>query len=110
MRRIAREVGTPDGPVICGLARATPNDIDKAWEAVRDAAKPRIHTFLATSDIHMQHKLRMTREQVVARTREMVAYARQYCEDVEFSPEDAGRSDPDFLVEVLTVQLRRAPR
>jgi len=105
VRRIAREVGTPDGPVICGLARATPNDIDKAWEAVRDAAKPRIHTFLATSDIHMQHKLRMTREQVVARTREMVAYARQYCEDVEFSPEDAGRSDPDFLVEVLTVAI-----
>ena len=105
VRRVAREVGTPDGPVICGLARATPGDIDKAWEAVRDAAKPRIHTFLATSDIHMQHKLRMTREQVVARTREMVAYARQYCEDVEFSPEDAGRSDPDFLIEVLAAAI-----
>jgi len=105
VRRIAREVGTPDGPVICGLARATPNDIDKAWEAVRDAAKPRIHTFLATSDIHMQHKLRMTREQVVDRTREMVAYAKSYCDDIEFSPEDAGRSDPDFLIQVLTVAI-----
>ncbi len=105
VRRVANEVGTPDGPVICGLARATPGDIDKAWEAVRDAAKPRIHTFLATSDIHMQHKLRMTREQVVARTREMVAYARHYCDDVEFSPEDAGRSDPAFLVEVLAAAI-----
>ncbi len=76
VRRVAVEVGTPDGPVICGLARTTENDISKAWEAMREAAKPRIHTFLATSDIHMQHKLRMTREQVVARTREMVSYAR----------------------------------
>jgi 2-isopropylmalate synthase len=105
VRRVAREVGTPDGPVICGLARTTQNDIDKAWEAIRDAAKPRIHTFLATSDIHMQYKLRMTREQVVARTREMVSYARSLCEDVEFSPEDACRSDPDFLVEVLAVAI-----
>jgi 2-isopropylmalate synthase len=105
VRRIAREVGTADGPIICGLARATRNDIDKAWEAVQDAAKPRIHTFLATSDIHMEYKLRMTREQVVERTREMVAYARQYCEDVEFSPEDGCRSDPDFLVEVLGVAI-----
>lgn len=105
VRRIAHEVGTEDGPIVCGLARATPSDIDKAWEAVKDAAKPRIHTFLATSEIHMQHKLRMTREQVVARTREMVAYAREKCADVEFSPEDACRSDPDFLVEVLTVAI-----
>jgi len=105
VRRIAAEVGTPDGPVICGLARATPGDIDKAWEAVRPAAKPRIHTFLATSDIHMQYKLRMTRQQVVERTREMVAYARAYCEDIEFSPEDACRSDPDFLIEVLGIAI-----
>ncbi|GIV81391.1 MAG: hypothetical protein KatS3mg051_0745 [Anaerolineae bacterium] len=106
VRRVAREVGTPDGPIICGLARATQSDIDKAWEAVREAAKPRIHTFLATSDIHMQYKLRMTREQVVQRVREMVAYARSLCPDVEFSPEDACRSDPDFLVEVLSVGRR----
>lgn len=105
VRRVAREVGTPDGPVICGLARATTSDIDKAWEAIRDAAKPRIHTFLATSDIHMQYKLRMTREEVVARTREMVSYARSLCADIEFSPEDACRSDPDFLVEVLSVAV-----
>lgn len=105
VQRIAQEVGTPDGPVITGLARATKPDIDKAWEAVQYAAKPRIHTFLATSDIHMQHKLRMTREQVVEKTREMVAYAKSYCTDVEFSPEDAGRSDPDFLIKVLAVAI-----
>jgi 2-isopropylmalate synthase len=105
VRRIAVEVGNPtDGtrpPVICGLARTTRGDIDKAWEAVRPAARPRIHTFLATSEIHMQHKLRMSREQVVERVREMVAYARSLCPDVEFSPEDAGRSDPEFLYYVL---------
>jgi len=105
VQRIAQEVGTPDGPVIAGLARAAQNDIDKAWEAVRPAAKPRIHTFLATSDIHMERKLRMTRSQVVARAREMVAYARSLCDDVEFSPEDAGRSDPDFLIEVLATVI-----
>ena len=105
VRRISREVGTADGPVICGLARTTHNDIDKAWEAVQDAAKPRIHTFLATSDIHMQYKLRMTREQVVDKTREMVAYAKAYCDDIEFSPEDGCRSDPEFLVEVLGVAI-----
>jgi 2-isopropylmalate synthase len=105
VRRIAVEVGNPaDGtrpPVICGLARATRGDIDKAWEAVQPAAHPRIHTFLATSEIHMQHKLRMSRTQVVQRVREMVAYARSLCPDVEFSPEDAGRSDPEFLYHVL---------
>ncbi|HEX8682829.1 MAG TPA: 2-isopropylmalate synthase [Ardenticatenaceae bacterium] len=105
VRAIAQTVGTPDGPTIAGLARANRDDIDKAWEAVRHAAKPRIHTFLATSDIHLQHKLRMTRPEVVARAREMVAYARQFCADVEFSPEDAGRSDPEFLYEVLAAAI-----
>ena len=110
VRRIAVEVGNPsDGiehvPVICGLARTTRSDIDKAWEAVSPAAKPRIHTFLATSEIHMQYKLKMTREQVVERAREMVSYARSLCEDVEFSPEDAGRSDPAFLYQVLAVAI-----
>ena len=103
--RIAADVGNPvDGShalIICGLARATRNDIDKAWDAVRLAARPRIHTFLATSDLHMQYKLKMTRQQVLERVREMVAYARSLCEDVEFSPEDAGRSDPEFLYLVL---------
>jgi 2-isopropylmalate synthase len=105
VRRIAREVGTPDGPIICGLARATQGDIEKAWEAIKDAAKPRIHTFIATSDIHLQYKLHMTREQVIERTREMVAYARSLCADVEFSPEDACRSDPEYLIEVLGVAI-----
>lgn len=102
VRRIAREV---EGPTICGLARCVKSDIDAAWEAVRDAAKPRIHVFIATSDIHMEHKLRMTREQVLQRTREMVAYAKSLCEDIEFSPEDAGRSDPEFLYRVLEIAI-----
>ena len=97
VRRIATEVGTADGPTIAGLARAHRRDIDAAWEAVQPAAKPRIHTFIATSDLHLEHKLRMSRQQVLDKAREMVAYARAYCEDVEFSPEDAGRSDPEFL-------------
>ncbi len=108
VRRIAVEVGRPavgesDArvPVITGLARANKSDIDKAWEAVKDAQKPRIHTFLATSAIHMKHKLKMDPEEVVQRVSEMVAYARSLCADVEFSPEDAGRSDPEFLYVVL---------
>ncbi len=106
VRRIAVEVGQPseeipNPPVICGLARATRGDIDKAWEAVRHAAHPRIHTFLATSDIHMKYKLNMDREQVIEKVSQMVAYAKSYCDDVEFSPEDAGRSDPEFLYVVL---------
>lgn len=105
VQRIAQEVGTLDGPIICGLARAHESDIDKAWEAVQHAAKPRIHTFLATSEIHMQYKLRMDREAVVERVANMVARARALCDDVEFSPEDAGRSDPEFLKLVLKVAI-----
>jgi 2-isopropylmalate synthase len=108
VRRIAVEVGRPASsdpdakvPTIAGLARANKSDIDKAWEAVKDAQKPRIHTFLATSPIHMKHKLKMDPEEVVQRVSEMVAYARTLCADVEFSPEDAGRSDPEFLYVVL---------
>jgi 2-isopropylmalate synthase len=108
VRRIADEVGNlPEGeeqdrvPVICGLARAIKSDIDKAWQAVKGAQHPRIHTFLATSEIHMKYKLNMDRDQVVERVSETVAYARTLCEDVEFSPEDAGRSDPEFLYLVL---------
>ncbi len=110
VRRIATEVGNPrDGarvPIIAGLARANSKDIDACWEAVRSAAHPRIHTFLATSDIHLEHKLKMTRDQVAARVGEMVAYAKHYCDDVEFSPEDAGRSDPEFLYRVLAVAIQ----
>ncbi len=111
VRRIAFEVGNPtDGderhvPIIAGLARATKHDIDKAWEAVRHAARPRIHTFLATSPIHMKYKLRMTPQEVLQRVRDMVAYAKSLCDDVEFSPEDAGRSEPEFLYEVLTAAI-----
>jgi len=105
VKRIAQEVGNPtDGsrpPVICGLARATKNDIDKAWEAVSPAAHPRLHPVLGPSEIHMQYKLKMTREQVLEKVREMVTYAHSLCEDIEFSPEDAGRSDPEFLYLVL---------
>ncbi len=111
VRRIAVEVGHLEGPrgippIICGLARATKGDIDKAWEAVGHAARPRIHTFLATSEIHMRHKLRMEPEQVVERVAQMVAYARGLCEDVEFSPEDASRSDPEFLYRVLATAIQ----
>jgi 2-isopropylmalate synthase len=108
VRRIAVEVGNPPKgdpeakvPVIAGLARANKPDIDKAWEAVQGAQNPRIHTFLATSSIHMRHKLKMDPEEVVQRVSEMVAYAKSLCADVEFSPEDAGRSDPEFLYVVL---------
>jgi 2-isopropylmalate synthase len=110
VRRIAAEVGnTTDGsrpPVICSLARASRSDIDKAWQGVCLAARPRIHTFLATSGIHMQYKLKMTPQQVLERAGEMVAYSRSLCSDVEFSPEDAGRSDPKFLYQVLAEAIR----
>jgi 2-isopropylmalate synthase len=113
VRRIAVEVGRPavggeDArvPVIVGLARANKSDIDKAWEGIREASHPRIHTFLATSPIHMKYKLKMDPEEVVQRVSEMVAYAKSKCDDVEFSPEDAGRSDPEFLYVVLSEAIK----
>jgi 2-isopropylmalate synthase len=107
VRRVALEVGGGEGaPIIAGLARANRTDIERAWEAVRPARRPRIHTFLATSDIHLQHKLKISREECVARIAEMVALARSLCEDVEFSPEDAGRSDPEFLYEALAAAIQ----
>ncbi|HRI39308.1 MAG TPA: 2-isopropylmalate synthase [Nitrospira sp.] len=98
VRRIAQEV---EGPTICSLARARPEDIDRAWEALKGAPKVRIHTFLSTSDIHLKHQFRMTREQAKQRAVEMVRRAREYVEDVEFSPMDASRSDPAYLYEVI---------
>ncbi|HEY9429209.1 MAG TPA: 2-isopropylmalate synthase [Gemmatimonadaceae bacterium] len=98
---IAAEVGTSDGPIICGLARANEADIDRCGSATLGAARRRIHVFIATSDIHLEHKLRMSRAQVLEATASMVRYARGLCEDVEFSPEDASRSDPEFLHDVL---------
>ena len=88
-------------PIIAGLARACRPDIERAWEALKDAARPRIHVFLATSDIHLQYKLRITRDQCLAQARDAVAFAKSLCDDVEFSPEDATRTDPDFLCRVL---------
>jgi 2-isopropylmalate synthase len=105
VNKIAGEVGTPDGPTICGLARATKQDIEAAGRAIAPAAKGRIHTFIATSDIHMQYKLRKSREEVLAIAPEMVAYAKTFTNDVEFSPEDAGRSDPEFLYQVLETAI-----
>ncbi len=113
VRRISEEVGNPprgetDGkiPTITALARATKGDIDKAWEAICGAQKPRIHLFLATSEIHMKYKLNMDRDQVLERTMQMVKYAKTKCKDVEFSPEDAGRSDPQFLYKVLEQAIK----
>ncbi|WP_416669375.1 2-isopropylmalate synthase [Egbenema bharatensis] len=101
VQKIAQQVGTPDGPTICGLARATRQDIEAAAKALKPAAKPRIHTFIATSDIHLAYKLKKTRPEVLAIAEEMVAYAKSFVDDVEFSPEDAGRSEPEFLYQVL---------
>ena len=86
---------------IAGLARAAKPDIDACAEALKDAANPRIHTFLATSDIHMKHKLKMSKEDVLARAAEMVKYARNFCPDVQFSAEDATRSDWEFLSTII---------
>jgi 2-isopropylmalate synthase len=106
VRRIAREVGNFDEPpIIAGLARCWREDIDKAWEAVREAKRPRIHTFLATSDLHMERKLQMTRAQVLSQIEHMVGHARSLCQDIEFSPEDGTRSDVEFLVEVCQVAI-----
>jgi 2-isopropylmalate synthase len=88
-------------PIVAGLARACRPDIERAWEALKDAARPRIHVFLATSDIHLQYKLRITRDQCLAQAREAVRFAKSLCDDVEFSPEDATRTDTDFLCKVL---------
>ena len=102
VQSIAREV---EGPVICGLARTSAQDIDAAWNAVKDSERPRIHTFIATSDIHIEKKLKTTREDVKGQARAAVAHARQYTDDVEFSPEDGSRSDVEFMAEVIQIAL-----
>lgn len=108
VRRIAEEVGPlMDGRksnqpmIIAGLARASKVDIQRAYDAVKVAPRHRIHTFLATSDIHLKHKLKIDREECIEQVIEAVTFASSLCRDIEFSPEDAGRSDPDFLVQVL---------
>jgi len=102
VQAIAREV---HGPVIAGLARIHPGDIDAAWNAVRDAERPRIHTFVSTSDIHIEHQMRATREDVIGLTRAGVAHAKRYVEDVEFSPMDATRADVAFTAEVCQIAI-----
>ncbi len=95
---------------VCGLARALEADINRAGEALKGAAAPRIHTFIATSPIHMERKLRMTPEQVLEQAVKAVQWARRWTDDVEFSPEDAGRSDPDFLCRVLEAVIAAGAR
>src|SRR5574341_847360 len=94
VQAVAREV---KGPIITGLARAIRKDIDTLWEAVRVAKRPRIHTFLGTSDIHIQKKFRSDREKVMTWCVDAVKYAKSLCPDVEFSTEDASRTDCEFL-------------
>jgi len=98
------------GPEICGLARCVKGDIDAAWKAVKGAKKPRIHVFLATSDIHMKMKLKMPREQVLERIREMVSYAHKLCGNIEFSPEDAVRSEFSFLAQAVQTAIESGAR
>src|SRR2546425_4104210 len=102
VQAIAREV---HGPVICGLARTVFQDIDAVWKAVKDSERPRIHIVIATSDIHIERKLQTTRDDVKGQTRAAVAHAKQYTDDVEFSPEDGSRSDVEFMAEVIQIAL-----
>src|SRR5829696_6624413 len=102
VQAIARGVS---GPVICGLARTHKADIDAAWGAVRDAERPRIHTFISTSDIHIIHQLQTDRDDVKGQARAAVALAKSLCEDVEFSPMDATRADVEFTAEVCAIAV-----
>ncbi len=102
VQAIARTV---EGPVIAGLARTHVADIDAAWNAVKDAERPRIHTFISTSDIHIRHQLQTTREDVKGQARAAVTHAKQYVEDVEFSPMDATRADLEFTAEVCRIAI-----
>jgi 2-isopropylmalate synthase len=102
VQRIAREV---EGPVVAAMARTEDADIETAWNAVRDAGSARLHLFLATSELHMEHKLRMTEEEVVTAVKSGISRAREFTDDVEYSAEDATRSNPDFLMKVLATAL-----
>src|SRR5437763_9807085 len=102
VQTIARHV---EGPVIAGLARTHVADIDAAYNAVKDSSRPRIHTFISTSDIHIVHQLQTTREDVKGQARAAVSHAKQYVDDVEFSPMDATRADLEFTAEVVQIAL-----
>jgi 2-isopropylmalate synthase len=104
VKAIAQQV---EGPVICGLARTANQDIDAAWNAIKYSERPRIHTFISTSDIHIEHQLQTTREDVKGQARAAVAHAREYCDDVEFSPMDATRADVEFTAEVCKVAIEQ---
>ena len=102
VQEISRRV---EGPVICGLARTHKADIDAAWGAIKNAARPRIHTFISTSDIHIEHQLQTTRDDVKGQAKAAVSLAKSYCEDVEFSPMDATRADVEFTAEVCAIAV-----
>src|ERR1700722_9672774 len=102
VRAIAAEV---TGSSVCGLARCNDRDIDRAWEAIQFAQKPRIHVFLATSAIHREHKLKMTKAQIIDKAVASVRQAKSCCADIEFSPEDAARTELDFLCEVVEAAI-----
>ncbi len=102
VQEVSRKV---EGPVICGLARTHKADIDAAWGAIRDSQRPRIHTFISTSDIHIEHQLQTDREDVKGQARAAVAMAKSYCEDVEFSPMDATRAEIEFTAEVCAIAV-----
>jgi 2-isopropylmalate synthase len=111
VREVAKTVGQLEGaPAICGLSRVGLGDIDRCWEAVKYARKPRIHTFVATSDIHLKYKLRKSRAEILRAAVEAVRHARGYCDDVEFSPEDASRSDFEYMCEVLEAVIEAGAR
>ena len=105
VRAIAELFAQADSPVTCGLARATDADISACVTAIAPAARPRIHVFLATSNIHIEHKLRCTRDELIARAQRAVGFARSHVADIEFSPEDATRSDPMFLMDVISAAV-----
>src|SRR4051794_25300972 len=94
-----------EGPVICGLARTLAQDVDAVWNSVKYSEKPRIHIVIATSDIHIERKLQTTRDDVLGQARAAVAHAKQFCDDVEFSSEDASRSDVEFMAEVVKAAI-----
>ena len=98
VRLIAKEIRTP---TVCALARAVPADIDRAWEAIKEAEHPRIHVFLSASDIHLAHQLRKNRDEILQMSQEMVARAKKYADDIEFSPMDASRAEPKYIYQIL---------
>ncbi len=97
--------GEVRGSIICGLARANPGDVDRAWEAIKNAAQPRIHVFVSSSDIHLMHGMKKTREEILHLARDMVARAKSYTGDIEFSPMDASRTEPAYLYQILQATI-----